>query len=371
MGRAVRLDDRLSGVEPPAGAPHHLRDERKRALARAVILRIQALVRVQHAHERDVFKIQPLGHHLGAEQDVRLALCKPREQLFVRALGGHGVRVHAQHARGREALAQLLLHLLRARRFGKQALAAAHRAFARDLDRRAAVVAHRAAGHRVVGHIRRAGGALGHPAAQRAADHAAVAAPVEEQDRLLALFQRVQQRAFQLRADHARAPLARKAAHIRDQHVRQPRAEKALGQPEHGVFALLRAVIGLDRGGRGAEHEQRVFLRGAVLGHVARMVARRLLGAVRAVLLLVDDEHAEVLHRREYSRPRADHDARPAGSDLFEAVVPLAHGQRRVHDRDLVPEQGGELPQHLRRQPDLGHEHDRAFALGQRLFDQL
>ena len=37
----------------------------------------------------------------------------------------------------------------------------------------------------------------------------------------------------------------------------------------------------------------------------------------------------------------------------------------------IVAELRGELPEHLRGQPDLGHEHDRAFALSQRLFDQL
>ena len=371
MGRAVGLDDRFARIEPPPGAPHHLRDERKRALAGAVVLRIQALIRVQHAHQCDVLKIQPLGHHLGAEQDIRLALGELGKQLFVRSLGVHRVRVHAQHARGRKFVVQLLLDLLRAGCFGKQAFTAAHRAFARDLDRRAAVVAHRAAGHRVIGHARRAGGALGHPSAQRAADHAAVAAPVEEQYRLFSLFQRVDQLAFELRADHALTPFAGKAAHICNQHIRQPGAEEALDQPEHRVFALFCAVIRLDRGGRRAEHEQRVLLGDAVFRHVARMVARRLLGAVRAVLLLVDNEHAEVFHRREHRRARADHDARAAGFDLFEAVIPLAYGQGRVHDRDLVPELRGELPQHLRGQPDLGHEHDRAFAPRQRLFDQL
>ena len=266
---------------------------------------------------------------------------------------------------------QLQLDLLRAGRFGEQAFAAAYRAFARDLDRCAAVMAHRAAGHRMIGHARRAGGALGHPAAQRAADDPAVAAPVEEQNRLLPLFQRVDQLAFELRADDARAPLAGQPAHIRNQHIRQTGAEKALGQPEHRVFALLCAVIRLDRRGRRAKHEQRVLLGDAVFRHVARMVARRLLGAVRAVLLLVNDEHAEVFHRREHRRARADHDARAAGSDFFEAVVPLPGGERGMQHRDLVAELRGELPEHLRGQPDLGHEHDRAFALPQRLFDQL
>ena len=49
MQRAVRLYHSAAGVKSPSGAADHLRDERKRALMCAVVLRIQALVRVQHA----------------------------------------------------------------------------------------------------------------------------------------------------------------------------------------------------------------------------------------------------------------------------------------------------------------------------------
>ena len=289
----------------------------------------------------------------------------------MRALGVHRVRVHAQHARGRELFVQLLLDLLRARCFGKQMLAAAHGAFSGDPDRCAAVMAHRAAGYRVVGHARRARGTLRHPAAERAPDHAAVAAPVEKQDRLLSPFQRIDQLAFQLRADHPSAPLAGKAAHVRDLHIRQTGAKKAFGQPKYRIFPLLCAVIRLDRRSSRPQNEQRVLLGNAVFCHVARMVARRLLGAVRAVLLLVDNEYPQILHRREHRRARADDNARTAGFDLFEAVVPLAGGQRGVQHRDLAAKLGGKLLQHLWGQPDLGHKHDRAFALFQRPRNQL
>ena len=100
------------------------------------------------------------------------------------------------------------------------------------------------------------------------------------------------------------------------------------------------------------------------------MVARTLLGLVRAVLLLVDDDDAEVAHGREHRRARADHDARPAGLDLFEAVAALSGGQRRVQHRDQIAELCGELPQHLRRQSDLRDEHDGALSGLERVRDQ-
>ena len=158
----------------------------------AVILRVQALVGIQHPDQRDILEIQPLGHHLRAEQDVRLALGETGQQPLVCVLGGHGVCVHTQHPRRRKPLVQLLLQLLRTGSLGEQTLAAALGTGAGDLDGSTAVVAHRPAGNRVIGHGGRARRALGHPAAHTAADHAAVAAPVEKQDRLPALVERFQ-----------------------------------------------------------------------------------------------------------------------------------------------------------------------------------
>ena len=63
----------------------------------AVVLCVQALVRVQHTDQRDVLKIQSLGHHLGADKDIGFAFAEFIQQAFVCALGGHGVRVHAEY----------------------------------------------------------------------------------------------------------------------------------------------------------------------------------------------------------------------------------------------------------------------------------
>ena len=101
------------------------------------------------------------------------------------------------------------------------------------------------------------------------------------------------------------------------------------------------------------------------------MVARRLLRAVGRVLLLVDDDNAEIFRGREHRRARADNDARSAGLYLLKAVVPLTGRQRRVQNRDFFAEPGGKLPQKLWCQPDFGHEHDGAFALLERVCDQL
>ena len=101
------------------------------------------------------------------------------------------------------------------------------------------------------------------------------------------------------------------------------------------------------------------------------MVARRLLRAVRRVLLLVDDDNAEVFRGREHRRARTDDNAGAAGFYLLEAVIPLTGGQRRGQNRDFFAKSSRKLPQKLRRQSNFGHEHNGALSLLERVRDQL
>ena len=70
----------------------------------------------------------------------------------------------------------------------------------------------------------------------------------------------------------------------------------------------------------------------------ARVVARIGLLLVRRVVLLVDADQADAVHRREDRRARADDDTRLAGRDPFALVAALCVGQPRVQDRDRVAE---------------------------------
>jgi hypothetical protein len=76
-------------------------------------------------------------------------------------------------------------------------------------------------------------------------------------------------------------------------------------------------------------------------------------------VLLVDADQAEARHRSEHRRPRPDDDAGLARDDPLALVAPLGVGEARVEDGDPVPEARLEAAQRLRRQRDLGHEHDR------------
>jgi hypothetical protein len=89
----------------------------------------------------------------------------------------------------------------------------------------------------------------------------------------------------------------------------------------------------------------------------------------RRLVLLVDDDHAELVHRRKQRRTCADDDPRLAALHALPHAQSLRVGHARMQHRDVL-EARAEPTDGLRRECDLGHEHDRAAAELQRTFDQ-
>ena len=116
-------------------------------------------------------------------------------------------------------------------------------------------------------------------------------------------------------------------------------------------------ALGPRRGAAGEQH-------GAVLTRPAQrdrpgVVARVALVLVGRVVLLVDDDQPDVGQRREHRRARPDADPGLAVAQAQPLVVSLALAEPRVQHRDDVAQPGPEPRQRLRRQCDLGDEHDR------------
>ena len=101
------------------------------------------------------------------------------------------------------------------------------------------------------------------------------------------------------------------------------------------------------------------------------MVARRALGLIGVLLLLVDDEQAKILHGCKDRAARADDDARETRTDALPLVIALRERQTAVQDGNRVAEIGGKRLDHLRRQRDLRNEQDRALPRCERLRDQV
>ena len=175
------------------------------------------------------------------------------------------------------------------------------------------------------------------------------AAAVEQDDRLARVGQR-------LVRSGVKGPA--RLAHVDDLDRRQAGAVDARGQA-HARQRVDR--LGARR--RAAGHQHCARLRGAALGHAARVVARIALVLVGRVVLLVDHDQAQPAHRGEHGRARADADARLPRPQPRPLVVALAGRELRVQDGDRVAEARDEARHDLRRQRDLGDEHDHAAAV--------
>ena len=112
--RHARLDDHLAALRPAPRAARDLAQELEAPLGRAEVRQVDPDVRVDDADERHVREVEPLRDHLRAEENVDLAAPHAIENLGVRPLAARRVDVHARDARGRKALGEQPLDLLRA-----------------------------------------------------------------------------------------------------------------------------------------------------------------------------------------------------------------------------------------------------------------
>ena len=105
---------------------------------------------------------------------------------------------------------------------------------------------------------------------------------------------------------------------------------------EQVVFAGARIFEGLEARRGAAEEAGAAFELGAHHGEVARVVARGFLLLVGRFVLLIHDDEAEVLQRREDGAARADDDVGAAFADLVPFVVPFAVGEMAVQHGDAL-----------------------------------
>src|SRR6185437_16828836 len=92
----------------------------------------------------------------------------------------------------------------------------------------------------------------------------------------------------------------------------------------------------LEAGRRAAEDDDWALRARAHDRHFARVVARRFSLLVAGLVLLVDDDRAEIPQRREDRRTRADGDLLPSVAQRQPFVIPLAVAQCTVQHRDAI-----------------------------------
>ncbi len=153
----------------------------------------------------------------------------------------------------------------------------------------------------------------------------------------------------------------RMAAQIDDRHLRQRPRRRPLGERQTREPPARDVVRALQRRRGRPEDRQRAGLLRAHHRQIAPVVADAFLLLERGIVLLVDDHHAERPHRREHRRPRAERDADLAGAQTPPGRQPLARRQPAVQHRHVLAEARPKPRRQLRRQRDLGHQHQGAL----------
>ena len=370
----VGLHDDLARAPSPAGATGHLLQEVVGPLGSAKVGQLEHGVRVDHAHERDLGEVEPLGYHLRAHEHRALRRIEALEQALVGTLSARGVRVHTDDldTLGQEH-GKLVLDALGSHAVGAQVATSAVGATGRGVwvgahgPAAAASVAHEGMGALVVRERRGAVRALGHAAALAAHEEVREAAPVEEQHGLLAPLRHALERAAQgLREDRARAaPKLRR--HVHDGYFGKHGPTRPLGHLHARPASLaprahLAATQALERRRCRAEHQGASPLLGHACRDLARVVARARVLLVGRLVLLVDDDEANVGERRKERGAGAHHHVDSALAHEVPLVEALAGGQTRVEHGHVVAKARAEASHGLRRERDLGHEDQRAFA---------
>ena len=116
--------------------------------------------------------------------------------------------------------------------------------------------------------------------------------------------------------------------HVDEMQIGQRRVAKTGRQVDGAVAAEIAVDPAFDRRRRRHEHDRKIADAGAHHGHVAGIVEDAVFLLVGRVMLLVDDDQAEIFERQEQRRAGAGNDPHPPlrrlPPDLF------AHARRKV-----------------------------------------
>ena len=91
------------------------------------------------------------------------------------------------------------------------------------------------------------------------------------------------------------------------------------------------------------------------------VISRRGILLIARLMLLIDDDKAEIRQRGKHRRPRPDNDIRLTVPYPLPLRIALCAGQSRMHHRDPLKPRIESLNS-LGRQCDFRQKHDRAFA---------
>src|SRR5437667_127828 len=189
LGRP-RLHEHAAPARAAPRSSCHLGDKLKRPLARAKIGKMQAGVGIHDTDDRDVRKIESLGDHLRAEQDVHVPAGHAVQNVVVRPLARGGIEVHPGDSGPRITHAHKALELLGAEATKPLGDVPTHRTRLGDWFLVAAVMAAQRRRRLVYGERNRALGTAGDVAAGGTLHERRETPAIEQQDDLLTAVER-------------------------------------------------------------------------------------------------------------------------------------------------------------------------------------
>ncbi len=176
------------------------------------------------------------------------------------------------------------------------------------------------------------------------------------------------------RSGRLTAPVDCPAAEVDPQIDRADQRHGAIHHPSRHLDQRELAAGGMDptlqRRRRRTQHQRRPLRRGAGGGHVAGVIPRGRLLLERALVLLVQDDQAQVRRWGEDRAAGPDHHRRPARGDPLPVPMPLGVAQMAVQDRHLAETQTKPLDR-LRREADLRHQDNRLPPVADHFGDRL
>ena len=146
---------------------------------------------------------------------------------------------------------------------------------------------------------------------------------------------------------------------------------ETLRQLHVAIAPALHIGAALDRRGGGGQDHGGVFYSSAHHRHVAGVVMNPVLLLVGCLVLLIDDDQAEIAIRQKQGRAGARHHLDVAGCDAGINPLALAAGDAGMPGRRLGAEAGLEPVQELRREGNFRHQDQRLPSLPQCFCDRL
>ena len=292
--RVARLDQHFARLRPAPRTTRHLRHLLIGPLCRAQIAAFQPQIGIDHAYQRQFGKVEALGDKLRSHDHIDCAAFRHGDELC--RLVGRIDRVGCDH--GDTRIGQDFGHLVRdslhAGAAGDEAIAfAAFGAYVGRGSFHPTMVASQPCGEAVFHQPGAAIGAFEAVAAVPAQGERGIAAPVEEQQRLLVLGQPVLQRLHQRRGKPvlARGLFLGEINRGDGGHLR-PAKPGIEHQPR--VNPLIRHRQAFQRRGSAGEHHGQAFEPGAHDRHIARVITHPVILLEADLVRFIHHDQAQI-----------------------------------------------------------------------------